>query len=86
MNLVQSYDDSVFFPGYFSEEGALAQTECPIATYAPNGTMSACAICPAGFYCDETRMTAAKSCPAGQYCPEGSHSTNFCPPGTYSNK
>ena len=75
-----------FISGYYSEEGAVGQTECEIGSYAPNFSMAACAICPAGFYCDEKAMNFTRSCPAGQFCPEGSYQTYHCPPGTFSNK
>ncbi|KAH3750584.1 hypothetical protein DPMN_185111 [Dreissena polymorpha] len=74
------------FPGHFTLEGARAQEECPIATYAPYHNTSACLQCPGGFYCPDKAMNYTVICPVGAYCPAGSYQYYTCPPGTFLNE
>ncbi|WAR09797.1 hypothetical protein MAR_034873 [Mya arenaria] len=73
-------------PGHFTLEGARAQEECPIATYAPYHNSSSCTTCPAGFYCPDKAMNYTIICPLGTYCAEGSYQYLSCPPGTFLNE
>lgn len=73
-------------PGYYTNDGATEQLECPPGTYGIAPKQASCADCPEGNYCPISAGTTYQTCTAGNYCPTKSANPTPCPEGTYTSK
>ena len=51
--------------GYFSSEGSVSCTECPVGFYCPLLINSSPQPCTSGFYANETKSDSCKECDRG---------------------